>query len=161
MLTTNTMGGDRIVEAIPCGMRDLFPVIVHVLLLRGDRVLLLRRAGGGYLDGWYALPGGHLQRGEGVVACAIRECAEETGLAIDPTRLQPAAVMPYRADGQQGVDFIMVCREFDGAPRLAEPDRFDDLGFFAVGALPERTVPYVERAIAMERCGDWFLEFVE
>jgi len=142
-------------------MRDAFPVVVHTLLLRRDTVLLLRRARTGYRDGWYAPPGGHLERGESIVACAIRECAEETGVAIEPSQLRAAAAMPYRADGQQGVDFIMVCRDFAGEPRIAEPDRFDDVGFFPVGALPGRTVPYVERALAMERRGEWFFEFVE
>jgi 8-oxo-dGTP diphosphatase len=142
-------------------MRDAFPVIVHTLLLRRDTVLLLRRARTGYRDGWYALPGGHLERGETIAACAIRECAEEAGVAIDPMHLRAAAVMPYRSDDQQGVDFIMVCREFRGEPRLAEPDRFDAIGFFPIDALPERTVPYVERAIGMERRGEWFFEVVD
>jgi 8-oxo-dGTP pyrophosphatase MutT (NUDIX family) len=140
-------------------MRDLFPVVVHTLLFRRGSVLLLRRARTGYLDGLYALPGGHLQRGESVVACAIRECFEETGIALDAARLRPAAVLPYRSAEHQGIDFIMVCDDVVGEPRLAEPDRFDDLGWWPVDALPPDTVPYVEPAIAMTRCGEWFLEF--
>lgn len=142
-------------------MRDTFPVIVHTLLFKRDTVLLLRRANTGYRDGWFALPGGHLERGETIVQCAVRECAEEAGVAIDPARLRAAAAMPYRSDGQQGVDFIMVCREFTGEPRLMEPDRFNEIGFFPVDALPPHTVPYVERAIDMERGGEWFYEFVD
>jgi 8-oxo-dGTP diphosphatase len=142
-------------------MRDAFPVLVHTLLLRRDAVLLLRRARTGYRDGWYALPGGHLERGESIVDCAVRECAEETGVALDPAALKAAAAMPYRGDGMQGVDFIMVCRDFVGEPRLAEPERFDDIAFFPVAALPPRTVPYVVRALDMERRGEWFCEFVD
>ena len=140
-------------------MRDQFPIIVHTLLIRNGQVLLLRRARTGYLDGWYALPGGHLQRGETVVACAIRECHEETGVLIDAVRLRPAAVMPYRSGDQQGVDFIMVCGEFTDEPRLAEPERFDALGFWPIDALPDMTVPYVEQAIGLEKRGEWFLQF--
>src|SRR5215470_1924553 len=139
-------------------MRDAFPVIVHTLLFRGDRVLLLRRANTGYRDGWYALPGGHLERGETIVECAVRECSEETGVAIDPAHLRAAAAMPYLGDGQQGIDFIMACRAFGGEPRLAEPNRFDAIGFFPIDALPDRTVPYIARAIDMERHGQWFFE---
>src|SRR5215470_122739 len=105
-------------------MRDQFPVVVHTMLMRGDTLLLLRRARTGYLDGWYALPGGHLQRGEGIVECAIRELREETAIRVESTRLRPIAVLPYRSDDQQGIDFIMMCTAFDGEPFLAEPDRF-------------------------------------
>ena len=140
-------------------MRDLFPVLAHTLLVRNDQVLLLRRAHTGYLDGWYALPGGHLQRGESIVACAIRECLEETGLVLDPARVRPAAVMPYRSADQQGVDFIMACDAIAGEPRLGEPDRFDDVRWFGVDALPRNAAPYIEHAIALARSGDWFFEF--
>ena len=139
-------------------MRDQFPVIVHTLLFRDGRVLLLRRARTGYLDGWYALPGGHLQRGESVAACAIRECFEETGIIIDAARLRPSVVMPYRSDDQQGVDFIMACDDFVGEPRLAEPERFDDIGFWSIDALPQKAVPYIAYALDLARGGEWFLE---
>jgi ADP-ribose pyrophosphatase YjhB (NUDIX family) len=140
-------------------MRDEFPVVVHTLLFRGDTLLLLRRAHSGYLDGWYALPGGHLQRGEGIVACAVRELTEETGLIVAPGQLRPAAVLPYRSAGQQGIDFILACTAFDGEPRLTEPERFDAIGWWSVDALPPRTVPYVAPTLAMTRRGDWFFEF--
>lgn len=140
-------------------MRDLFPVLAHTVLLRNGQVLLLRRTHTGYLDGWYALPGGHLQRGESIVECAIRECREETGVVIEPARIRPVAVMPYRSADQQGIDFIMICDDVAGEPRLAEPDRFDDVCWFDVDRLPSNSAPYIGRAIAMARSGDWFLEF--
>ena len=140
-------------------MLDLFPVVVHTVLQRGDALLLLRRARTGYLDGFYALPGGHLQRGEGIMDCAIRELREETGISVESAQLQPAAVLPYRSDDQQGVDFIMRCTAFDGEPYLAEPDRFDDFGWWSVDALPTQTAPYIAPALALARRGEWFLEF--
>ena len=139
-------------------MRDLFPVLAHTLLFRNEQLLLLRRANTGYLDGWYALPGGHLQRGESVVECAIRECFEETGIVLDPERVRPAVVMPYRSEDQQGVDFIMTCNAVTAEPRLTEPERFDDLGWFPIDALPRNTAPYIERAIALVNDGGWFAE---
>jgi 8-oxo-dGTP pyrophosphatase MutT (NUDIX family) len=140
-------------------MRDTFPVVVHTLLTRGRDLLLLRRARTGYLDGFYALPGGHVQRGEGIVECAIRELREETGISAAAQQLRPSAVLPYLSGDQQGIDFIMQCRSFTGDPRLAEPDRFDEIGWWDIGALPERTVPYVAPALALIARGDWFLEF--
>ena len=40
------------------------PTGVHVLLERGGQVLLMRRAGTGFFDGLYSLPGGHVEAGE-------------------------------------------------------------------------------------------------
>ncbi|UXH79406.1 NUDIX domain-containing protein [Roseateles amylovorans] len=47
------------------------------LVTVGDHVLLVRRKGPFGEDLW-AIPGGHLERGEKLVACAIRELQEET-----------------------------------------------------------------------------------
>ena len=78
---------------------------------------------------------------------------------VEPAQLRPAAVMPYQSADQQGIDFIMVCDAFIGEPYLAEPDRFDELFWWSVAALPERTVPYVATALALKNRGEWFLEF--
>ena len=134
-------------------------MVVHTLVMRDGQLLLLRRSGTGYRDGWYVLPGGHQQQGEGVVACAVRELAEETGLAVPAAQLIPAAVMPYRGDGEQGVDFIMRCAAPPTEPYIAEPARCDDLGFWPVDALPAQTAPYIAVALALLRRGEWFAEF--
>src|SRR4030095_5105468 len=116
-------------------MRELFPVVVHTLLWRRSTVVLLRRCNTGHLDGWYALPGGDLQRGESIVECAVREIREETGIHVDPSQVRAAAVMPYLSGEHQGIDFIMVCDDFIGEPTLAEPHRADAIGFLPVAAL--------------------------
>jgi 8-oxo-dGTP diphosphatase len=127
--------------------------------MRDERLLLLRRAGTGYRDGWYVLPGGHLRAGERIVDCAARELAEETGLSAAPTQLRPAAVLPYRSGGEQGIDFIVRCRSAVGEARIGEPDRCDDLGWWAIDALPDQTAPYIPLALAMLERGEWFDEF--
>lgn len=134
-------------------------MVVHTLVMRDGRLLLLRRAGTGYRDGWYVLPGGHLRAGEGVLDCAARELVEETGLSAAPERLRPAAVLPYRSDGEHGIDFIVRCESVTGVARIAEPDRCDDLGWWPADALPERTAPYIPLALAMLERGEWFAEF--
>ena len=53
-------------------------VDVHVILRRGGRILLLRRAGDTYASGQLCLPSGHVDEGESVLA--------------GPGRLPPGAV---------------------------------------------------------------------
>ena len=59
------------------------PTGVHVLLERGGEVLLMRRAGTGFFDGLYSLPGGHVEEGESLRATAVREMREELGIELD------------------------------------------------------------------------------
>ncbi len=67
---------------------DRYPLAVHVFLLdRHGRVLLMRRAGSGYADGQLGLPAGHVDLGETPIECAVREVAEEVGLAVRSGRL--------------------------------------------------------------------------
>jgi len=139
--------------------RDLFAILVHVVVRRDDAILLLRRAHTGYLDGWWALPGGHLQRGESVRECAARELREETGLIAQGSALEPFAVLPYRAAEMQGINVLFDCAALVGEPRCAEPELFDDMRWCTPDALPPRTVPYLAPALAMRASGDWFLEF--
>jgi len=54
---------------------DGFSVVpaAYVVLRRGDEVLMLLRANTGYMDGFWAVPAGHVEKGESVVEAAVRE----------------------------------------------------------------------------------------
>ena len=134
-----------------------FPVVVHVLLWRDARLFLLRRAATGFLDGWYALPGGHQVAGESVSEAAARECREETG--IQPATVDPVCVLPYRARGQQGLNFIFEALGWDGEPRIAEPELFDAAGWFTPDALPVPHVAWLPEVLRLRDAGIWYREF--
>jgi ADP-ribose pyrophosphatase YjhB (NUDIX family) len=59
---------------------------VGVVVFRGDEVLLVKRGKEPRRFGW-SIPGGAQEIGETVAEAAIREIAEETGLAIEVTGL--------------------------------------------------------------------------
>lgn len=135
-------------------MRASFVIVVHTLVFNAaGELLLLRRANTGFMDGHYALPGGHRQAGEEIVTAAIRECREEA--LIEVAEMKPAVVMPY--DG--GVDFIFEATRFSGEPGIGEPDKCDDLLFAPTDALPSPTVDFVAAALECRAQGVWFREF--
>jgi hypothetical protein len=65
---------------------------VHLVLTRGEAVLLGRRANTGFADGSWHVPGGRLEPGETLPQAAVREAAEELGIGVDPRDLRVACV---------------------------------------------------------------------
>ena len=134
--------------------RTLHRVIAHTFVFDAEgRLLLLRRANTGFLDGAYTLPGGHVDKGEAVAAAAVREVAEETGVEV--LDIEPLIAMPYRG----GVDFIFEARRWRGAAAIGEPELCDDLAWALPAQLPAATAPFVAKALALRAEGTWFHEF--
>lgn len=75
--------------------------------------------------GTYALPGGHLEFGETLEQCAIREVMEETGLKVSNMRFLTATNDYMPADGKHYVTLYMVCSRDnnDNEPSNTEPDK--------------------------------------
>lgn len=138
--------------------RATFPVTVHLLFIREDQILLLRRFNTGYRDGEYSVPAGHLDGNETVIAAGIREAKEEVGVDIEATGLHFSSVM-HRIEDDERVDFFVRVHEWQGEPFNAEPDKCDDLRWADVGDLPENIIPYVRKAIQNHRQGNVFDEF--
>jgi 8-oxo-dGTP pyrophosphatase MutT (NUDIX family) len=119
---------------------------VHLLFLRGNQILLLRRFNTGYRDGEYSVPAGHLDGNETVLAAGIREAREETGVRVNEVDLAFSSVM-HRMEEDERVDFFLRLHHWDGEPFNAEPDKCDDLCWTDVDDLPVNTIPYVRKAI--------------
>ena len=132
------------------------PTGVHVLLERGGEVLLMRRAGTGCFDGLYSLPGGHVEEGESLRATAVREMREELGIELAEDALAVLGVVHRRSDTNR-IDFFLRAQVWLGSPRIAEPNKCDDLRWFALDALPTAIVPYVRDALAAG-AGPWIAE---
>lgn len=139
-------------------MHAHLPVTVHMFFLRDNQILLIRRFRTGYMDGYYSVPAGHLDRGEAVRMAAVREAHEEVGVQIDPANIRFASVF-HRLEGDERVDFFVHIRQWSGEPFNAEPGKCDNILWADVDALPENTIPYVRRAIENFRAGVMFEEF--
>lgn len=135
-------------------------VDVHLILRRGDEILLARRAGTGYADGLLNAPSGHVEDGEDVRAAMIREAAEEIGVVLDPDALPVALVMQHRApDGSARIGWFFEARLSGGdrQPVNAEPDKCSELGWFPLNALPDDMVAYCRAGLDAYRAGERFL----
>lgn len=118
----------------------------YLVLLRQDQVLLLRRANTGYEDGNYSLVAGHVDGGETVRQAAAREAREEAGITIDPDDLRLVHVA-HRRDGDERLAMFFTTDRWLGEPANCEPHKCDDMGWFALEAMPPNMVGYVRNAI--------------
>jgi len=108
---------------------------VGVLVLREDRVLLGQRKGS-HGAGTWALPGGHLEFGESVAQCAVREVLEETGLRIHAVTPAPYTNDVFEAEGKHYVTLFVAAHSAVGEPALSEPDKCSEWRWFRWSELP-------------------------
>lgn len=74
------------------------------------------------------------------------EAAEELDVKIDADDLLPICSM-HRTNNtgdliDERADFFFECWRWTGTPRLVEPHKASDLGWFPVDALPDPVVPH-------------------
>lgn len=120
---------------------------VFTIIEKDGKYLLLRRANTGYMDGWYDLPAGHLEDREELKDGAVRELKEETGLVALPNDLRLVHVYQNHTDEPPHYGYIFFARMWTGTPEILEPSKCDDMGWFDLDKLPEKTLPYTRQAL--------------
>lgn len=129
------------------------PVAIHLFLIQGDQVLLIRRCNTGYEDGNYSVIAGHLDGGETVTSAMCREAYEEGGIELDHETLQPVGMMHRLALDGERIDVFFAADRWKGQLRNLEPDKCDEFRWVSPDRLPHNTVPYVASAIRTWRSG--------
>jgi 8-oxo-dGTP diphosphatase len=96
-----------------------------------------------------ASPSGHLEDGESVARCAVREASEEVGVDIEPADLVFSHVVHHRnPEGQGRVGFFFTAARWAGEPVNREPHKCAGLCWVDPAHPPASTVPYTAAALA-------------
>ncbi len=134
-------------------MRERFNLIPtsHLILIKDEKILLLRRFNTGYEDGKYSVVAGHLDGNETFLQAMLRESVEEAGVSIKPENLKVVHVMHRKCANEERIDFFIEAKSWAGEPKNMEPHKCDDLSWFELDNLPENIVPYVKQAIECVR----------
>ncbi|MBP3595950.1 MAG: NUDIX domain-containing protein [Clostridia bacterium] len=123
------------------------PVSVHLLLIKENKILLMRRKDTGFADGFYSMPAGKLEPKESVEDAIIREVKEEINIDIKNETLKTIQVMNRNGIDRERIDYFFTVDRWNGEIKNNEPNKCDDLKWFDLDYLPENTIPYIKEAI--------------
>ncbi|KAI0473765.1 NUDIX hydrolase domain-like protein [Xylariaceae sp. FL0804] len=97
---------------------------VAAIVRNDDGDFVMGKRTGSHDAGTWQFPGGHLEMGESFLACAARECLEETGLRVAGVRVV-AVTNDVFDETKHYITIFVLCRMLDpGArPEVLEPEK--------------------------------------
>lgn len=112
-------------------MTDIKPAVSMAIIVKGGRVLMVRRR---QQEGklLWAFPGGGIEAGETPEQAAVREVAEEVALEVKAVRVLGARVHP-----QTGADMTYVaCEPVAGEARVEDAEELAEVAWIALDEIP-------------------------
>lgn len=130
-------------------MKEIFKSAVHIILIEDNKILLQKRKGTKLWSGYYALPAGHIDKGENQYDALIREAKEELGIEINSNDIINNYVVLrrnfFKIDGktlEPYIDYYFEIKKYKGTPKIIEKDKCDELIWADANNLPELFINY-------------------
>lgn len=108
---------------------------VGAIIWKDEKVLLQKRIGA-HGEGTWSFPGGHLEFGEEPEACAAREALEEAGVLMGECRTVCFVNDIFEEEGKHYITIYVMTEQISGEPRIMEPDKMTEIGWFDWEDLP-------------------------
>lgn len=101
---------------------------VGVLIYKPNGQALFGKRKGSHGANTWGLPGGHLEFGESILDCALREVLEETGISLFDYGLAKGPYTESTFNNKQYVTIIVLAEwtPFNGEPVIKEPDKMSE-----------------------------------
>lgn len=99
-------------------------------------ILLMRRGLNKSMPGTWIIPGGKVDFNESLREAVIRETKEEIGVDIEIDGELPAFDHILKEEKEHWVTSIFTARIKSGTPTNREPEKCDQIGWFALDNLP-------------------------
>ena len=118
---------------------DYIGVGVGALIVNDRGMLFLSRRGGKAKNerGLWEFPGGSVEFGERLADALRREMREEYGIEITVGELLDVTDHILPEEGQHWVSPTFICRITSGEPRILEPEKCAEIGWFAPDEMPQ------------------------
>jgi mutator protein MutT len=118
--------------------KDYIGVGVGAVILNDEGKLFMARRGKNVTNepGVWEFPGGKVEFGERLHDAARREIKEEFDIDIEVEELLDAVDHLLPEEGQHWVSPTFICRVKSGEPRIVEPDKCDEICWYAFDEIP-------------------------
>ena len=120
---------------------------VGVMIFKDNKILLGRRLSDPdkadselHGEGTWTLPGGKLHFQEGLKEAGKREVAEETGIRVKDLK-ELISVSNDRVPDKHFVTIGFLCADYEGEPKVMEPDEIVEWQWFDLNNLPNPLFP--------------------
>jgi 8-oxo-dGTP diphosphatase len=108
-----------------------------VIVDRRGKVFLARRGREARNEtGKWEFPGGSVEFNETLEHALVREVIEEYGFTIEVQELLDVVDHLIPAENQHWVSPTFICRKKSGTPRIREPHKCDEIGWFTLDQIP-------------------------
>lgn len=104
---------------------ELKKVSAVCIIEKDGKFLFVKRAHTGMADGFYMLPGGHVDQGESVLHATVRELKEELGIDVKEEDLEFKLVESIKTH----ITFFFKVKKYEGIPKNMEPEKHDEAVF--------------------------------
>lgn len=108
---------------------------VGVIIRDNDRYLLMKRHNS-HGEGTWATPGGHLEFGETLEQCAIRETREETSLLIESVIYLGITNDFFETENKHYITIWMEVVRFKGKAKINSSREMTEIGWYSLDQLP-------------------------
>lgn len=141
-------------------MKERFKLIagVFLVLVRENKILLLRRCNSDFGNGMYSVPAGHVEPGESLISAMVRETKEELGITVETHNLELVHVLSVNANDGHRVHCFFKATTWEGEPTNQEPEKCDELAWVDLDQLPSNIVSYIPQAITCIQKGEMYSE---
>lgn len=129
----------------------------YVIVRKGNKVAFVMRANTSWMNEFYGLPSGKVEKGESYTDAAIRETKEEIGIELTPEDLEMILIVHRNepsSNAAEWVDVFFEAKSWKGEPVNAEPDIHSSLDWLDVDHLPDNVIPSVRYSLEELKKGE-------
>jgi ADP-ribose pyrophosphatase YjhB (NUDIX family) len=138
-------------------------VAASLLVSNNEKILLQLRRNTGYMDGFYDLPGGHLEAGEFFSDACRREVLEEAGIELLPKNIKPLHIVMDCSKHDKQNAYVSVCfgvKNYHGKIKNREPNKCTELKWFDTINLPSNIAPKAKFILEKISNGQFYSEYI-
>ncbi len=113
------------------------PLVGVAVIVRRENHILLGKRKNSHGKGTWAFPGGHLEYGENIKQCAVREVLEETGLQISNLQTGPYSNDIFTTEQKHYITLFVIADYRSGGLEVKEPHKCERWDWFDWNHLPD------------------------